>query len=195
MALGLPDRIRPDAILEAIVDVRFSSSDFPEMVVGRLLSAPEFSVFSKIRLPQADIPPSAREVDPNLRFQPMYQLQNGTELIRFGVDMISFHVVVPYCGWDEFRKRATEVITTGLAICGSPAIERLGLRYVNGLSGLQHGVEGVGDLNLTVSVKDRVLTDVTVGFLSDAMDDTETLVRVASKRHVLGDVPDRKSVV
>lgn len=189
MTRELPSRISPDAILEAIVEIRFDPGVLPEIFMGKLLSSKVFQGLTPTRLPQADIPMSAREVDPALRAQPIYQLQGEGELVRIGSSMLSLHMVAPYRGWDRFRERAAQIIEGSWSECGRPPLERAGLRYVNALTPEEHGVRGIDDLNLVVSVAGRGLVDVTVSFLSEDQSGTESLVRVASIKHVTGEVP------
>lgn len=185
----LPQRIAPDAILEGIIELRFEPSDLPEVFLGKLLTTPILRDLSPTRLPQADIPYSAREADPNLRVQPIYQLEAGNELIRIGTSTISFHVLQPYPGWNAFYRRAGEIIGGTWLAVGAPPLERCGLRYVNALTSDGHGINTIDDLSLAVIVKGQNLVDVTVSFLSSDAPHTETLVRVASVKHVQGDVP------
>lgn len=189
MTRDLPARINPDAILEAIVEIRFGVVDLPEIFLGKVLSAPVFGDLLPTRLPQADIPASARENDASLRIQPVYQLERQGELIRVGTNVLSIHVLPPYCGWEDFKKRVDEIIQSAWAQCGRPPLERCGLRYINALTATQHGVSSIADLNLEVSVAGENLVDVTVSFMSQDDSGTEALVRVASRKHVQGEIP------
>lgn len=195
MTRELPARIKPDAILEAIVEIRFGIVELPEIFLGRLLSAPVFGDLLPTRLPQADIPVSARESDPNLRFQPIYQLERDGELIRVGTNALSIHILPPYCGWDQFKARVDEIIRSAWAHSGHPPLERCGLRYINALTAAEHGVNSIADLNLEVSVAGENLVDVTVSFVSQDESGTEALVRVASRKHVQGEIPDDATFV
>lgn len=189
MTRDLPSRIDPDAILEALIEIRFAAGDLPEIFMGALLSSPVFKGLTPTRLPQADIPMSARESDPALRYQPVYEMKGENELIRIGTSSISIHKLVPYCGWSAFRERTHEIVSAGWADCGQPPLERCGLRYVNALTVERHGVRNIDDLNLAVSVAGESLLDVTVSFLAEEDAETEALVRVASIKHVQGDLP------
>jgi uncharacterized protein (TIGR04255 family) len=194
MSRELPTRISPDAILEAIIEIRYSAGDLPEIFMGKLLSAPVFEGLAPSRLPEADIPFSAREADPRMRFQPIYQLLGTNELIRVGTGAVSLHLLPPYSGWETFRNRAREIFEAGWSDCGHPPLQRCGLRYVNALTAADHGVRSINDLNLSVSVAGEDLVDVTVSFMSED-DATEAIVRVASSKHVNGDLPEDTSFV
>jgi uncharacterized protein (TIGR04255 family) len=185
----LPKRISPDAILESIIELRFSSGELPEVFLGRLLTSEVFRGLSPTRLPQADIPFSAREADENLRFQPIYQLEAGNELVRLGTGSISLHYLPPYPGWSALFGRAESIVRGAWASAGQPPLQRCGLRYVNALTSEGHGIRSIEDLNLAVRVAGQQLVDVTVNFLTDDASHTETLIRIASARHVKGDLP------
>ena len=43
----LPERIDPDAIIEALVECRFEHADLPEAIVGRLLDASLWADYSQ----------------------------------------------------------------------------------------------------------------------------------------------------
>lgn len=195
MTRELPTRINPDAILEAIVEIRFGVMELPEIFLGRLLSSSVFRELTPTRLPQADIPVSARESDASLRFQPIFQLEGEGELVRVGTNALSIHILPPYWGWVKFKNRVEEIIRCGWTECGQPPLERCGLRYVNALTRTKHGVHNIDDLNLEVSVAGENLVDVVVSFMSQDDSHTEALVRVASIKHVQGEVPEDSSFV
>jgi uncharacterized protein (TIGR04255 family) len=73
----LPERIDPDAIIEALVEFRFEHSELPELMLGRLLDAQLWEGHTQTRLPTADIPQPIREMDPNLRYQPLVELRKS----------------------------------------------------------------------------------------------------------------------
>jgi uncharacterized protein (TIGR04255 family) len=186
----LPERISPDAILEAIVELRFAADELPEVFLGRLLTSSALRDLRPIRLPQADIPFAARDADSTLRYQPIYQLELGNELVRIGTGAVSYHRLSPYGDWEGFFGRAKEIIAGTWAEAGAPPLERCGLRYVNALTAEGHGVETIEDLNLAVTVCGQELVDISLSFLADDTGDTETLVRVASAKHIQGDIPE-----
>jgi len=189
LAERVPRRIQPDAIAECIVEIRFAPQELPEVFLGRLLTSPALKNLRPVRLPQADIPFSAREADATLRYQPVYQFDAGNELVRIGTGAISFHVLPPYPGWDRFYARAEEIMRGAWAQCGEPPLERCGLRYVNALTSDGHGVRSIDDLNLSVLVNGQELADVSLSFLTSDNENTESMVRVASVKHVQGEMP------
>lgn len=196
MTRTLPKRIEPDAIVEAIVEVRFQTDLFPEVILGRLLSSPFLSTWSATRLPGSDIPYAARDAEAAFRYQPMFQLERGTELIRLGAYHLSLHILPPYCGWEQLRAKAREFLEQCWTEVGRSDLKRCGLRYVNALTAGRHGVRSIEDLNLHVDVRGKSLVDVTVAYGSEENPHAEALVRIASKKHVVGELaPDATFVV
>jgi uncharacterized protein (TIGR04255 family) len=119
----------------------------------------------------------------------MFQLERGTELIRLGAYHLSLHILPPYCGWDQLRAKAKEFLEQCWTEVGHSDLKRCGLRYVNALTASRHGVCSIEDLNLRVDVGGKPLVDVTVAYGSEENPQAEALVRIASKKHVVGDLP------
>src|SRR4051812_17635047 len=102
----LPDRIEPDAIVEALVEFRFEHTELSELVLGRLVDLPCWEGFEQARLPTADIPQPIRDADPNLRYQPLIELRNsnGSRTAKIGGHVLSYHVTGAYPGWTTFQR-------------------------------------------------------------------------------------------
>ena len=124
----LPERIDPDAIIEALVEFRFEHAELPEAIVGRLLDAPLWADYSQIRLPTADIPQPIRESNANFRYLPIIELRNedNTRSVKIGGHVFSYHVLPPYPGWATFLKELETVLTTIIEKMKSDDFSRLG---------------------------------------------------------------------
>ena len=158
---SLPERIDPDAILEALVEFRFEHAELPEAIVGRLLDAPLWSDYSQVRLPTADIPQPIRENDPNLRYLPIIELRKNdtTRTAKVGGHVFSYHVLPPYPGWTAFQQEIETVLATIVEKLKSADFSRLGFRYINVFRPDQHHVSGLSDTNITISVGNERLTN------------------------------------
>lgn len=156
----LPDRIDPDAIVEALAEFRFEHTELPEAIVGRLLDAPLWADYSQVRLPTADIPQPIRESQPNLRYLPIIELRNreNTRLVKLGGHVFSYHILPPYPGWPIFKHELETVVETIINKLKSPAFSRLGFRYINVLRPDDHHVSGFSDTNITITVSNDRLT-------------------------------------
>lgn len=191
----LPNRINPDAIVEALIEIRFDLGTFPEIFLGQVLTSATALRLRPTRLPGADLPHSAKESDPSFRFQPAYQLEGNGELVRVGSNVLSIHRLPPYCGWEKFLPRSLEILEACWEGCGQPAVSQCGLRYINALRSDLHGVRTIDDLNLDVSVAGESIVDVTVSYVDDKDSNSKALVRVASQSHVTGQLPENTTFV
>lgn len=59
----MPDRLKIDAIIEAICEVRFDMATTPEVLLGRLVDYRPWQDFVQRRMPAHDIPEPLRQAD------------------------------------------------------------------------------------------------------------------------------------
>lgn len=149
----LPTKLSRDAILEALLEIRFETKQVGEVLVGRLASAAPFDGYSVSRLPIASFPVEVRDADANLRFQPTLQLASPApgELIKIGPHVISLHVVAPYPGWDALSERLRLLIATLFEAVRDINVSRLGLRYINAITP-SHEVDHISDLQFSIEL-------------------------------------------
>jgi uncharacterized protein (TIGR04255 family) len=149
----LPQKLKHDAILEAVVEIQFEHDTVSEVVIGKLAAADAWAGYQSVRLPLADFPAGLRDSDPQLRHQAIMQLQRPEpgELVKIGPRSISLHHLAPYDGWASFSRRIHVLIEVLSAAIDPMHITRTGLRYVNALTPA-HGFESVWDLQLTLEV-------------------------------------------
>jgi uncharacterized protein (TIGR04255 family) len=183
--IDIPGKLKQDAIVEAVAEIRFEHSLVQELVIGRLAASREFSDYSSARLPIADLPLAIRENDPNLRFQPTLQLQRQSpgEVLKIGPRVISIHNLAPYIGWGQFKTRiSTMVAALGEAV-GEIQVNRVGLRYVNSLSASQ-GFPDIQHLNITFEIAgERPTGEVTIAYRN--YNDTGMMAQVTLASPVL----------
>jgi uncharacterized protein (TIGR04255 family) len=195
----LPIRIDPDAIIEALFELRFDAvSPLPEVLFGRLASVPAWSSFQARRLPTYDLPAQFRDSDANLRFVPIFELASTEppRAIRVGGHVLSYHLLAPYTGWTEFSKHLEVALENLFKFTDGLRVTRLGLRYINVLTQAKHGVGGIRDLDLELSVSQAPLeTNMSLTLIKDVYAQTQCKVVVATKEHVQGVVPPDTSVV
>ncbi len=185
-------RLKTDGIKEALFEMRFDTPVVPEAVIGRLTDADVWADFVPTRMPSADIPQQLRQVDPNLRFQPSYELRRGapTEMIRIGPNSLSYHQFAPYPGWLTFFPSLEQVVRTLFEKIGDLRPVRLGFRYVNALGGRVHGIESAGDLALNVVVGDDqkfVPTMFALNYRQQNLASHVEQIQVATPDYVQGD--------
>lgn len=190
--VDIPTKLKKDAIVEAILEVRFDGSVAPEIIYGRAADMAAWKEFEQKRLPTADIPAAIREAEATLRYQPLFELRErgGNRVLRIGGRVISFHVLAPYTGWAAFQPELNQLVDFAFENAGATAIRRLGLRYLNCLTLKDHGIAGLQDLDLAISVSGKNLIGaLNLNFRSEHSDAMHCMARVASLDFVEGKMP------
>jgi uncharacterized protein (TIGR04255 family) len=187
----LPERISPDAIIEALVEFRFEHAELPEAIVGRLLDAPLWADYSQVRLPTADIPQPIRESDPNFRYLPIIELRkrDTSRIAKVGGHVFSYHCLAPYPRWTGFQDEITTVLKTIVEKLKSPDFSRLGFRYINIFRPVEHHVSGLSDTNITISIGDERLTGgVNLNYMKHYETNHTITVKLATPEFVQGNI-------
>lgn len=129
----LPAKIDPCPIVEAILEIRFVTSESWATLPGLLFTRIRERYPEQKNLPLAQIPEEMRRREPAFTYQPLIQfLSHGDFLIQFGPRVISLVAKSKdYPGWRAFQKEMTWLVSelqkTGFVSEG----ERLGVRYIN----------------------------------------------------------------
>ena len=84
-----------------------------------------------INLPILQIPEQIREVDPNLKFKPLYRIEGDKFIIQIGYDVLSISSKMPYVGWPEFSQHSLSLINKIIQEGIIKRVSRLGHRYIN----------------------------------------------------------------
>lgn len=191
----VPEKLKNDAIVEAILELRFDTKTIPEILIGRLADYGPWKTLTQRRLPAYEMPAILRQVDPNLRFQPVFELSGENRAIRVGSQVISYHRTVPYIGWERFWPELRETITGLFETAEGLAIGRLGLRYLNALRSDVHGISSIADLDLGIKVAgERIGGNVNLNFTTDVSSDAACTVRIATTEFIQGNLPPNTSV-
>ncbi len=129
--MNFPIRIEPNPIIEAIVELRFSTKIHRSAVFGILYNSLQ-NDFKKLEsLPILQIPEQLRETDPNFLFKPYYKLTDGTFIIQIGPDVLSISSPSNYIGWPAYSKKIFECLQKVQNTHIIEDISRLGIRYIN----------------------------------------------------------------
>lgn len=196
--IPIPRRLKHDAIVEALCEIRFDMASIPEVFFGRLADYAPWQGFRQQRTPIYDIPDLMRQAHPNLQYQPVFELVdvNHGRVVRIGQQVLSYHRMAPYVGWEQFRSELGESIDALFTKADGLVIRRLGLRYINALRRDLHGIGSIADLNLEVAIAGERLTGhVNVNFTTSLSDDTQCTMRVSTTEFVQGALPPSTSVV
>jgi uncharacterized protein (TIGR04255 family) len=188
----LPERISPDAIIEALVEFRFERGDeLPEAIVGRLLDAPLWTDYAQVRLATADIPQTLRENDPNLRYLPIIELRkkDASRIAKVGGRVFSYHVLEPYPGWTVFHDEIETVVRSIVESLKFIPFSRLGLRYINVFRPEEHHVLGLTDTNISLSVRSELLAGaVNINYMKVVEPTHIITVKIATPEFVIGNL-------
>lgn len=126
---------RNPPIKEAICDIRFET-------------ASEWDIFSPVRIlellrdeydgkPSQNFPGSLEVLpEQSIRVQqgePLTQFSDvsGKSILRFGEKSLTVHILEPYPGWAEFRRKIIRALEAYVKIVRPGLVRRIGIRYVN----------------------------------------------------------------
>src|SRR2546426_10312114 len=100
----VPRKLKNDALVEALLEIRFDTPTIPEVLLGRLADHAAWKGFQQRRLPIAEIPAAIRQTDRNLRYSPLFELADPerNRLVRIGEHVLSYNQLRPYVGWTVF---------------------------------------------------------------------------------------------
>lgn len=194
MPKSIPEKLKHDAIIEAVFEIRFAADQIPEILYGRLADHPGWKNLEQKRLPAYEIPASLRQADENLRYQPLWELHSRDTSVRIGPQVLSYHQRA-YPGWAAFEPMLTEVVELLFQKAEKVSINRLGIRYINALRPSMHGISGINDMDMSISIDQRHLeSEFNLNFSNKVDDHTSYTVRIASPEFVQGDLPKDTSI-
>ena len=128
----LPSRIEKCPLIDALIEFRFEAAIAKSAVFGVIynLIRNDYSG-NVINLPILQIPEQIREVDPNLKFKPLYRIEGDKFIIQIGYDVLSISSKMPYVGWPEFSQHSLSLINKIIQEGIIKRVSRLGHRYIN----------------------------------------------------------------
>lgn len=186
-------KLNPDSIVEAIFELRFEQEEDYEIFLG--LASRQISLankFNRKRLENADIPYAIRNSDERFKFLPVFEFFNETEdqFLRVGANVASFHIkgLGNYPGGEEFLKICNTLIRDLFEICKDHInVIRLGLRFTNLLTEIDHGIKSVSDLNVSIRASGEQIDDnLSLNYLVKHSSSHQSVVRVATPLFVQG---------
>lgn len=187
----IPKKLKKDGIFQAIFDIRFTSGDLPEVIVGKLASHSLWKGWDVQRLPISDIPATLRHQDPNLQFQPLFELKEkgGRRLVRIGDRSFSCVALPPYPGWTAWQPELNAAIDVIYQSFGDFTAKQLGLRYINTMTP-DLLIKDTSDLRISVNVAGAPLQGpLVLNYQREASKDHIAIIRIASRDFVLNPSP------
>lgn len=200
MGNTIPKKLRIDAILEAVFEIRFELDALvpPEIVFGRFADFDQWRQFNLARLPTADIPAPMRRADPNLRYLPSIEMtsRDGLISVRAGPQVLAYSRRGAYPGWAKFGSELELAVNRLFNVLPQVQISRLGLRYINALRSDHHGIKSIDDTAIRIFVSDVPLTrSINLNFKSREETNFESMSRIASVDLAEGNIPQHATVV
>lgn len=127
----LPISISPCPIIEAIFELRFSSSFPGDAIFGIVYNQFKDEFQTVEQLPVLQLPAIVRDKDPNLKFTPYYKIKNNNFIIQIGPNVFSLANLKDYCGWVNFSEKILYTYNklSELKLIGKQL--RTALRYIN----------------------------------------------------------------
>lgn len=194
-----PTKLKNDAIVEAVFEVRFQQSALAEIFLGAIAGHSAWTGYETRRLPSAvALPLELSDAIPNLRYQPVLEAVSPSEttMLRIGPRAISFHAKKPYPGWQAFRPDLHKVVESLFERAKDLQIERLGLRYINALTEADHGITSITDFDIDVAVAGEALPpSINLNFIQSLDDSSTATVRIATQGFIAANQPSGTSVV
>jgi len=196
--MELPKKLTKDSIVETVCEIRFDSKDFPEVILGKLLSVKEWEKYKRVRTAIADIPAPIRSNDVRLKHQALMQLTSEDNLIaiKIGSSVIAYNNITSYKGWDTYFpeiKHCVEALFTNLE---GVVINRIGLRYINALNSKDHFINSINDLNVGVQVASKNLSsEFNLNYSRSLSGAHNATVRISTPEFVKGVPKDFSAVV
>ena len=129
--MKLPKTINPCPIIDALLEIRFSTKIHPNAVFGLIYNVLKDDFTKVENLPILQLPDVVRATDPNLKFKPQYKISNSNFVVQIGTDVLSISSFPRYVGWDDFSKMIFSVIEKVEEIKIINNVNRLGIRYIN----------------------------------------------------------------
>lgn len=130
---SLPKKLQNCPVVETILEIRFSSKLPPDAVFGVIYQSLLKSFFNFTVQPQPilQLPAEIRNADPNIRYQPTYQLVKENLSIGISAKSVVFSNKAPYKGWAAFKEFVLSAVELIFSCDAIDKIERIGLRYIN----------------------------------------------------------------
>ena len=128
----LLSRIEKCPLIDALIEFRFEAAIAKSAVFGVIYNLIRNDYRGNvINLPILQIPEQIREVDPNLKFKPLYRIEGDKFIIQIGYDVLSISSKMPYVGWPEFSQHSLSLINKIIQEGIIKRVSRLGHRYIN----------------------------------------------------------------
>lgn len=132
--LKIPNKLSPSPIIEAVVELRFSSKLPSDVIVGLTYEKFKEGYENMQTLPIMQVPEQLRLVDQNLVYQPTHAFPSDSYTLQIGPRVLSL-LVRPtegdYVGWTKFSEELQSVFQGISEMDLVENLERVGVRFIN----------------------------------------------------------------
>jgi uncharacterized protein (TIGR04255 family) len=151
MGRALPLKLKKEPLIDAIFELRFDANAPASVILPGLLFE-QLKGGTKIEaLPIAQLPKHVRDVDPNLRYQPLSRIDWDKFYINISDFSISVNCKFPYPGWSKLRIAILEIVNVLKKVQIITGVERYSLKYID-LVDVPVGNPPISVTNLSLSV-------------------------------------------
>lgn len=169
--MPLPSRINPCPIVDALLEVRFSSNLPPSAVYGVAYNAVKDNYPRSEDLPILQIPEPIRKVDPNFRFKPLFKALNDKFVMQFGPDVFTISSHPTYSGWTDYSVEILRIFDVISKLGLIKSVFRVGYHVVNFF---EENIYPKTKLDISIGGKKIDYTDT---LLKNTSDDVENKIR------------------
>lgn len=178
---GLPKKISPCPIIEAAIEVRFSSAVLPDAIFGIIYQEFKDEFSGKAgKLPILQLPEPIRSIDPGLKYQPYYKLIDSNLIFQIGPRVASLSNIKEYMGWQTFSKKIKGTFLKLEKLKIIKSVERLGIRYINFFKG-----DIFNNIDLTIVLNGKPLETLKTTLKAEMQEDNFiNVLQIANKAQV-----------
>lgn len=131
-----PQHLGNSPLFDCVIELRFETDLVRSAVFGVIYNCiKEMYPGIVYNLPVSQLPEQIRVSDPNLKYKPMYRLENEKTILQIGSDVICVSSKMPYIGWNTFYNITVDIIKRIMALGFIKRISRVGFRYINFVEG------------------------------------------------------------
>ncbi|MAZ38989.1 MAG: hypothetical protein CMF49_02630 [Legionellales bacterium] len=116
---------------DAFIEIRFDAKVPKDAIFGLIYNELKESYPEHNKLQNSNFPEQMLEMDPVLKFQPLYCMYNDNYQILIGRNSLIVKCAMPYSGWIKFKDEIKFILDKIFEIEIINRINRFGLRYVN----------------------------------------------------------------
>ncbi len=132
----IPTYLENDPLVDCVIEIRFETDMVKSAVFGVIYNCiKEDYPGSVYNLPISQLPEQLRISDSNLKYKPMYRLENDKTILQIGSDVLCISSKMPYIGWDTFYNITVDIIKKVMELGFIKRISRVGFRYINFIEG------------------------------------------------------------